>query len=217
MKKSLRAAACFPSAPFMLLAALAAMLTLTGNAWALQLEDVQQRFAQQPVVRAHFDQQRTISGIARPLRSSGELLIARQNGLWWQQQQPFTLTLILNDSRMVQITGNQPPEVITAEGNPQMFRFNHLLRALFQADRAVLEQNFTLHFTDKGQDNWQLILIPKASPLDKLFSAITLTGQTYLDHIQLDDKQGDRTAITFSQQRTEPKLLSHDEQQRFIQ
>jgi len=217
MKKPLFGAALHTGTAARLLAVLAAMLTLMGNAQALQLEDLQQRFAQQPVVRAHFDQLRTISGIARPLHSAGELLIARQNGLWWQQQQPFTLTLILNDSRMVQITGNQPPEVITAEGNPQMFRFNHLLRALFQADRAVLEQNFTLQFTDRGQDNWQLILIPKASPLDKLFSAITLTGQTYLEHIQLDDKQGDRTAITFSQQRTEPKFLSHDEQQRFIQ
>jgi len=216
MKKSLLSATLC-TMPMTLLAALVAMLTLVGQAQALTLDDLQQRFAQQPVVRAHFDQQRTISGITHPLRSSGELLISRDKGLWWQQQQPFTLTLILNDSRMVQITGNQPPEVITAEGNPQMFRFNHLLRALFQADRAVLEQNFTVTFTDKGQDNWQLVLIPKASPLDKLFTAITLTGQTYLEHIQLDDKQGDRTAITFSQQHTDPKLLSHDEQQRFIQ
>ncbi|WP_413739302.1 LolA family protein [Sodalis sp. RH21] len=197
--------------------ALIALLIAAPDARAVTLDALQQRFAQQPVVRAHFDQERTISGISRPLRSSGELLIARQEGLWWQQQQPFLLTLILNDSRMVQITGNQPPEVITADGNPQMFRFNHLLRALFQADRAVLEQNFTLGFTDLGQDNWQLVLTPKTAPLDKLFTAITLTGRTYLEHIRLDDKQGDRTAITFSHQRTEPKLLSHDEQQRFIQ
>ncbi|NDL65624.1 LolA family protein [Acerihabitans arboris] len=187
------------------------------NARAVTLDALQQRFAGQPVVRAHFDQQRRIGGIARPLRSSGELLVARQNGLWWQQQQPFLLTLILNDSRMVQITGNQAPEVITAASNPQMFRFNHLLRALFQADRAVLEQNFTLQFTDQGQDNWQLVLVPKTSPLDKLFTSITLTGRTYLDHILLEDKQGDSTAITFSQQRTQPDVLSHDEQQRFVQ
>ncbi|WP_410016675.1 LolA family protein [Sodalis sp. C49] len=198
--------------PGLLLCCLAAV-----NARAVTLDALQQRFAGQPVVRAHFDQQRSISGIARPLRSSGELLIARQNGLWWQQQQPFLLTLILNDSKMVQITGNQPPEVVTAAGNPQMFRFNHLLRALFQADRAVLEQNFTLQFTDKGQENWQLVLVPKTSPLDKLFTAITLTGQTYLDHILLEDKQGDSTAITFSRQRTQPGVLSHDEQQRFEQ
>lgn len=201
----------------LVLAALMATLGAAGDARAVTLETLQQRLAQQPVVRAHFDQERTISGIARPLRSSGELLIARENGLWWQQRQPFLLTLVLNDSRMVQITGSQPPEVITAEGNPQLFRFNHLLRALFQADRKVLEQNFSLDFTDMGQDNWRLILTPNASPLNKLFTAITLSGQTYLNHIRLDDLQGDNTAITFTQQRTEPKLLSHDEQQRFIQ
>lgn len=201
-----------PSLSLLLLCCLAAV-----NARAVTLDALQQRFAAQPVVRAHFEQQRGISGIPRPLRSSGELLIARQYGLWWQQQQPFLLTLILNDGKMVQITGNQPPEVVTAAGNPQMFRFNHLLRALFQADRAVLEQNFTLEFTDKGQENWQLALVPKTSPLDKLFTSITLSGQTYLDHILLLDKQGDSTAITFSRQRTQPEVLTHDERQRFVQ
>lgn len=44
---------------------------------ALTLDSLQQRFTEQPVVRAHFDQTRTIKDLPQPLRSQGNMLIAR--------------------------------------------------------------------------------------------------------------------------------------------
>ncbi|CCG86907.1 outer membrane lipoprotein carrier protein LolA [Erwinia piriflorinigrans] len=186
------------------------------SAQAVTLEALQQRFASQPIVRADFSQMRTIKGMAQPLKSSGQLLIVQDKGLWWQQTQPFPLTLVLDEKRMVQVIGGQPAEIITADSNPQMFQFNHLLRALFQADRRVLEQNFALDFTNAGQQRWRLVLTPVTSPLDKLFNTITLEGAEYLDAIRLNDRQGDRTDITFSHQRLTPLRLSEEEQQRFV-
>lgn len=193
------------------------LLLLTAlNAQAITLEALQQRFASQPVVRADFSQLRTIKGMAQPLKSNGQLLIAQDKGLWWQQAKPFPLTLVLDEKRMVQVMNDQPPEIVTADSNPQMFQFNHLLRALFQADRQVLEQNFALDFHDLGQDRWRLVLTPTTSPLDKLFNNITLQGGAYLDSIQLNDRQGDRTDITLSHQRLTPTHLTDEEQQRFV-
>ncbi|ANI31763.1 membrane protein [Yersinia entomophaga] len=191
-------------------------LAIAAGAQAVTLDELQQRLAQQPVVRAQFSQERQIKDMPQPLRSSGELLIAQKNGLWWQQQKPFPLTLVLDDKRMVQVINGQEPQIVTADSNPQMFQFNHLLRALFQAERQVLEQNFSLTFSDLGQGKWQLELKPTTSPLDKLFNTITLQGQQYLDQISLNDRQGDRTKITFSNQRLTPDTLTHDEQQRFV-
>ncbi len=125
---------------------LAGLLLLSAAAQAVTLDDLQQRFASQPVVRADFNQLREIKGMAQPLKSSGELLIAQDKGLWWHQAKPFPLTLVLDDKRMVQVMNGQAPQIITADSNPQMFQFNHLMRALFQADRQVLEQNFSLDF-----------------------------------------------------------------------
>ncbi|ERK07042.1 putative transmembrane protein [Pantoea sp. AS-PWVM4] len=184
-------------------------------AHAVTLDQLQQRFASQPVIRANFVQVRTIAGMAQPLVSRGQLLIAQQQGLWWQQNTPFPMTLILDDKRMVQSMSGQPPQVITAESNPQMFQFNHLLRALFQADEKVLKENFTLDFQDKGNENWQLGLTPKAAPLNKIFNRIELQGGAYLNRIQLDDKQGDKTDITLSDTRTEPGHLTDEERARF--
>ncbi|CAX59128.1 Putative exported protein [Erwinia billingiae Eb661] len=194
---------------------LAGLLLLSAAAQAVTLDDLQQRFASQPVVRADFSQLREIKGMAQPLKSSGELLIAQDKGLWWHQAKPFPLTLVLDDKRMVQVMNGQAPQIITADSNPQMFQFNHLMRALFQADRQVLEQNFSLDFSDLGQQKWQLVLTPKTSPLDKLFNTITLQGAEYLDVIKLNDRQGDNTDITLSHQRLTPASLTDEEQKRF--
>lgn len=194
---------------------LVGLLLVNYAAAAVTLDDIQRRFAAQQVVRASFQQERQISGMAQPLHSSGEVLIAKGKGLWWQQQHPFPMTLILDDGHMVQIMGTQAPQVITADSNPQMFQFNHLLRALFQADRRVLDENFAHRFTDLRNGKWQLVLTPTTTPLDKLFATITLSGEKYLNAIELSDTQGDFTEITFSNQRPEPGKLTDEEQQRF--
>jgi outer membrane lipoprotein-sorting protein len=191
------------------------VVLLAPLAHAITLDDLQQRFTGQPLVRAHFDQTRTIKEMPQPLRSQGEMLIARDTGLLWDQTTPFPMQLMLNDSRMVQIVNGQPPQTITADNNPQMFQFNHLLRALFQADRKVLEQNFRIDFQDKGNDSWTLKLTPITTPLDKIFISIDLAGKTYLETIQLNDKQGDRTDIKLTNQRLTPTQLTDDERQRF--
>lgn len=182
---------------------------------ALTRDDLQQRFTEQPVIRAHFDQTRTIKDLPQPLRSQGQMLIARDQGLLWDQTSPFPMQLLLDDKRMVQVINGQPPQIITAENNPQMFQFNHLLRALFQADRKVLEQNFRVEFADKGEGRWTLRLMPTTTPLDKIFNTIDLAGQTYLESIQLNDKQGDRTDIALTQHQLTPAQLTDDERQRF--
>ncbi len=100
---------------------------------ALTLDDLQQRFTEQPVIRAHFDQTRTIKDLPQPLRSQGQMLIARDQGLLWDQTSPFPMQLLLDDKRMVQVINGQPPQIITAENNPQMFSLTTCC-ALFQAD-----------------------------------------------------------------------------------
>ena len=193
------------------------LLALLLSPWvsAVTLDELQQRFTEQPVVRAQFSQTRTIKDLPQPLRSQGEMLIARDQGLLWDQKAPFPMLLMLDDTRMVQQVNGQQAQVVTAENNPQMFQFNHLLRGLFQADRKTLEQNFRLDFQDKGEGRWSLRLTPTTTPLDKIFASIDLAGQTYLEAITLNDKQGDLTTIALSRHQLTPAALTDDERQRF--
>lgn len=191
------------------------VMGLSSVAHAVTLDDLQQRFSQKTILRAQFEQLRTISGMSQPLKSNGNLLISPDDGLVWNQSAPFTMTMLMNDVKMEQRIGNQAPQVVTAQSHPQLFQFNSLLTALFHADRQALEQNFALSFSDLGAGRWRLILQPTTMPLNKLFRQITLNGAEFLNEIQIEDMQGDGTHIRFSNQKTKPDALTSDERRYF--
>lgn len=190
------------------------LIAVTPFSQAVTFAELQQRFISQEFVRAEFSQSKIVKDFAKPLKSSGIMLIAKNNGVIWQQQKPFAMLMVLNNDRMVQSINQQPPQVITAESNPQMFQFNHLLRGLFQADEKVLKEYFSLKFISE-LDSWSLTLTPIATPLDKIFSTIHLSGHEFLEQIQLFDKQGDLTEILLSQQQLTPTYLTPAEKQFF--
>ncbi len=188
-------------------------LFICQTSWALSIEDVQKRLSAQPVMKTQFEQNRQIKGMSKPLISKGSLIISQEKGLWWHQKTPFELTLLLTDSVMKQKTANQPPQIITASQNPQLFQFNSLLSALFKADRNALEKNFTIKFTDKGNNRWGISLTPKAAPLNKIFKKIKLSGQNFLENVLIHDLQGDQTSLRFFNHHT--NALTADEQKKF--
>lgn len=193
----------------------AAAISMPFIAHAVTLDDLQQRFSQNTLLRAQFEQQRTISGMSQPLKSSGNLLIAPEKVLVWNQSAPFAMTMLMTDTKMEQRISGQAPQVVTAQSHPQMFQFNSLLTALFHADRQTLEQNFTLSFSDLGQQRWRLDLQPTTMPLNKLFRSISLNGAEFLDEIRIEDMQGDGTHIRFFNQKTKPDALTPDEKRYF--
>ncbi|SMG52834.1 outer membrane lipoprotein carrier protein LolA [Cedecea sp. NFIX57] len=192
------------------------LLLAAQVAGAVTLDDIQNRFAAVPVMRAQFEQERQIKGMAQPLHSSGRVLVTKHKGLWWQQRQPFPMKLIVGGNRMVQVMGNQPPQTITAESNPQMFQFNQLLRRLFYIDRKTLEKDFISEFSDLGQGKWRLVLLPLDETLSGVFHSITLSGEQSLERVEFRDAEEGSTEIIFSHYQPEPRKLTPEERQRFV-
>ncbi|NIF32372.1 outer membrane lipoprotein carrier protein LolA [Enterobacter sp. Cy-643] len=193
---------------------LLSLLLVAQATGAVTLDDIQKRFAAVQVMRAQFEQERQIKGMAQPLHSSGRIVVTKHKGLWWQQRQPFPMGLVVGDNRMVQVMGHQPPQAITAESNPEMFQFNQLLRTLFYPDRKALEKDFISEFSDLGNGKWRLVLIPYEETLSGLFRSITLYGEKSLDRIELNDVEDDATEITFTHHQFEPRRLSQEERKR---
>jgi outer membrane lipoprotein-sorting protein len=178
------------------------------------LPQLQQQLTREPTLRATFVQLKQVTGLAQPLRSSGELLFSRQHGLWWHQTQPFELTLILDESRLRQQLAGQPAEEIRAADNPQLFEFSHLLLSLFAADQTILQQHFSLVFSPEVE-RWRLTLTPRQAPLNQVFDQLALEGAQELQQLQIRDRQGDETLLEFSAIQHLPRELSDVEQQRF--
>ncbi|MGL6522931.1 outer membrane lipoprotein carrier protein LolA [Aeromonas dhakensis] len=195
----------------LLLAGLILLLTWPLQAAPLSRAEVQQLLALSQAKAARFEQEKQVAGLSQPLKASGELLLVRDLGLWWQQQKPFPLTLVLTPTRMVQQMAGQPATVID---NPQLLEFSQMLLALFGSDEATLGRYFSIDF-HSSEDGWQLVLVPTLAPLDKVFASLTLSGQGQLDQLLIADKQGDSTRIRFSAWRERLLPLTPEEQARF--
>ncbi|HDX8594926.1 TPA: outer membrane lipoprotein carrier protein LolA [Aeromonas dhakensis] len=194
-----------------LLAGLILLLTWPLQAAPLSRAEVQQLLALSQAKEARFEQEKQVAGLSQPLKASGELLLVRDLGLWWQQQKPFPLTLVLTPTRMVQQMAGQPATVID---NPQLLEFSQMLLALFGSDEATMGRYFSIDF-HSTEDGWQLVLVPTLAPLDKVFASLTLSGEGQLDQLLIADKQGDSTRIRFSDWRERPLPLTPEEQARF--
>ena len=190
------------------------LLLLALLSWptlAITLADVQQQLTAADARSAHFEQERQISGLTQALRSSGELLLVKGQGLWWQQQKPFPLTLTLTPTRMVQQLPGQPAQTLDS---PQLLEFSNLMLALFDPSEAALDNYFRHKLASEGEE-WTLTLEPIRSPLDKVFASLVLKGRHELASLAIHDKQGDVTLIRFVDWQLKTLPLSTEEQSRF--
>lgn len=190
------------------------LLLLALLSWptlAITLADVQQQLTAADARSARFEQERQISGLTQALRSSGELLLVKGKGLWWQQQKPFPLTLTLTPTRMVQQLPGQPAQTLDS---PQLLEFSNLMLALFDPSEAALDNYFRHKLASEGEE-WTLTLEPIRSPLDKVFASLVLKGRHELASLAIHDKQGDVTQIRFIDWQLKTLPLSTEEQSRF--
>ena len=192
------------------------LLLFSPLSWAQvsNITDLQQQLAKHELVRGDFEQQRHIAMFDQPLSSSGQFTLDKTNGLLWHQQVPFSVQLVLTKDKLRQTFADQPAQVITAEDNPMAFYFSHIFLAVFHGDTQQLEQQFDMQFT-ASQGQWSLVLTPLAAPLNAVFDNITISGKDDLERLTLQEIRGDKTDITFSHQRYQPKSLTDAEQAQF--
>jgi len=83
-----------------------------------------------------------------------------------------------------------------------------------QTEPFALQEQFTLDFSVEN-NQWQLVLVPKQSPLNAVFQSITLSGKTHIDRLTLQELRGDKTEITFTNQTSLPQELTDAEDAQF--
>ena len=177
--------------------ALLAAATLTAAAADITPDALQKHLALETTLRCDYRQTRHISGMTRPLISTGTLEISQNSALLLNQQKPFRQTLRITPETIVTTIDKQPPEIITAKQNPRLFQFNQLLSALFRADHAALQKNFDFTLTGTSE-NWTLQLTPREDLLKKIFTRITLSGARHINTLRIEDRQNDTTTLDFT-------------------
>lgn len=181
------------------------------SAQDITFKTLQTKLTANPVVRGEYKQQKTLKMFKQPLRSSGHFLLSEQQGLQWSQTKPFLVSLVLTKNKLSQQFTKQSPQIIGIKDNPLIFYFSHLFLSVFKGDIKALSAQFKMQL--KGDNkNWSLSLVPKNSPLNKVFKQIKISGGKYINQLLLTELSGDTTNIIFSHQRSTPAKLTKHEQ-----
>jgi Outer membrane lipoprotein carrier protein LolA len=149
------------------------------------------------VVRGKFLFDKYLAGVKRPLRSSGDFVYARKQGLLWHTRKPFDSELIMTGIRLVQRDDGKIVTMLNASSQPAVRVFADLLQALLALNVTQLQKTFEL-YGQKDAVRWELGLRTRGKSMS-VFSDATLGGRTLLETIELRESNGDRTEVSFQE------------------
>lgn len=177
------------------------------------LDKVGKNIEQYPVIRAEFTQTKQMQALKRPLISTGQLTYSRNHGVLWQIFQPFHISYVLGEDKIMEIDANGVRKEKGVREVPGLAQVGRLFRALLSADASTLHSYFDV--TAHGDtDKWQLILKPRQQQISKSLSLIELSGSQFVETIVMNEARGDTTTIAFRKTQG-AKALSDSESQLF--
>lgn len=170
------------------------------------LRAISERMTRAAVIRGEFAQEKYFSIMTRPLLSQGQFTLLREKGIWWHNTQPVTGDLVITDSGLLQRSASGETQRVSSEKHPALKTMTDIIRQLVAGDWNQLSQHFDIRAV-LAEKEWTATLIPKkTSPLHAFARTIELRGQADVRAIKIDETNGDKTAIAFSQIRYDSQL-----------
>jgi hypothetical protein len=167
------------------------------------------------VVRGEFTQLRHLAGLARPLKSTGGFIFAREAGIEWHTRAPFDSQFLLGRSGVTQRDEGTVTLRISTEEEPAMQVVARVFLALFALDIGALANDFELYGQERPGGAWVIGLKPRAEALGSVFRHAVVRGGTSVESVILEDGNGDRSEIALSAVVYDPADLTADERKRF--
>ena len=196
------------------IAMLCLLIALPAQASDDVIATVRAQLEQPNVLRGNFTQAKRIEGFSKPLLSSGDFIVSRERGLLWRTAKPFPGVLKLTRDEIVASQDGAVTFRLSADNEPSVRIINSLMFSLLNGDVAALGKQFTINGSATPQQ-WSLDLKPKQAAFAKLIRSIAVKGDRHVSEISIDEANGDRTQIRFSDQVSVPATLSADELERF--
>lgn len=174
-----------------------------------QLIQIFDRLSATPLLRAQFQQQKTLSSVNKSFRSNGTILFSKANGVLWQIKQPVQADLIVTQNKVVQKTQRTMSQVDIA--NSPYSSVANLFLQLMAGDQTALSKNFDVINVSYTPSQWQLSLQPKTKLFKNLFERVDVQGNQFVNQVLIQEKAKNTTTIKFSQQSTQVQRLTEEE------
>lgn len=164
-----------------------------------------QQMRQHQVVKGHFEQSRTLTGIPRPIHSSGRFIYWRNHGLYWKTEKPISQASTFTPDAIIHWQSGtdlqQAKRQVNKSTSPVQKQISRILLAVFGGDIQSLEKLFNTHWhsgSTPGEKQWTVDLTPSVTAIKQAVEKITLSGGDYVNNLNLDASNGDTTRIHFS-------------------
>lgn len=159
------------------------------------LAQVRQQLKDAPVVRGQFTQEKTVKGFQQPLRSMGDFVVVKGQGIVWHVRKPFASSLVVKpDSLQSRRADGSLSMQMRAEDEPVLRTVNAMLFAVMSADLVQLHHFFEV--SGKAQaSGWQMRLLPHDPMLAQWLASIELEGGQFVREVRLQEARGDSSLI----------------------
>ena len=150
------------------------------------------------VVRSEFTQTKTMAALKRPLVTRGHLVYSRHDGVLWQIEQPFQMSYVLGENRIIEISADGVRHERAGRDVPGLAQVGRVFRAMLGANTVALREYFDA--SARGDlKHWEIDLKPKQAPLSQFLSGLHLSGGRFVESIRMDETGGDSTQIELRQ------------------
>ncbi|HXR89519.1 MAG TPA: LolA-related protein [Steroidobacteraceae bacterium] len=173
-----------------------------GTTATADLDRLMSALAQRKHGHVTFVEEKYLSMLDKPVKSSGELLYDAPDRLEQRTLSPKRETLVLQNGVVTADRGRRH-YVLDLRQYPQIVPFIESIRATLAGDRAALERVFRLSFSGTF-DSWTLILRPLDEKLAHTLRQIDIDGtQAAIHKVQIQEADGDRSVLSIGAEVTE--------------
>jgi len=166
--------------------------------------------AQKPITKGNFEQEKYLNRFDRSLMSSGNFIIAAEQGMVWETLKPFPSTMILGKNFIMQSRPDGRKSVLSAQGNETFAQMADVISFVFSGQSQGLLENFEVFFLGSFS-NWNMGLLPRNSVFASFVMKITMSGDSAIRYIRLFEQSGDVITYTLSNHSYPAGLNAHEE------
>lgn len=147
-----------------------------------------------PPARAHFDEQKSVSILDRPLETSGELVFTPPDRLEKHVTHPGDERIVADRDRLVVERGGRR-QVIDFREHPEVAVLIESIRGTLAGDRESLERIYALSLSG-DEKSWRLVLVPRDPSLQSLVARVAIEGSgAAVQRVEIEQADGDRSLM----------------------
>jgi hypothetical protein len=158
------------------------------------LNNVMSLLAQRHHGEADFTEEKTLSVLRQPLKSSGVLLYDAPDHLEERTLLPRPQSVVLDHGVLSMHIGART-RTLRLSDYPQLAPLIDSIRATLAGERATLERVFEVSFSGT-LEHWQLQLVPRDAQVSATLQQIDLEGQlAAVTEVRVQQRDGDRSLM----------------------